>query len=71
VQVFRREASVFRAGDLPLQGLCREARYLVTDLDAPDTPGEYTGETLLDTGLPVEIRSRPGAALYHYRRVSQ
>jgi len=71
VQVFRREGSIFRAGDLPMQGLSREGRYLVTDLDAPDTPSEYTGETLLDTGLPVEIRSRPGAVLYHYRRVNQ
>ena len=68
VQVFRREESIYRAVDLVLRGLDRTARYTVTDLDVPDTPREMTGDELLDKGLPVEIASRPGAAIFTYQR---
>ncbi|HOZ49404.1 MAG TPA: alpha-galactosidase [Candidatus Hydrogenedentes bacterium] len=69
VQIFRRDGSIYRAVDLVLRGLDRAARYTITDLDAPDAPREMTGEDLLDKGLPVEIGSRPGSALFTYKRI--
>jgi alpha-galactosidase len=71
VQVFRREGSIYRSVDMVLRGLDRAARYSITDLDSPGTPCEMTGDELLDKGLPVEIRSRPGAVLYTYRRTGE
>lgn len=68
VQVFRREVSIYRSADLVLRGLDRAARYTITDLDAPEKPREMTGGDLLEKGLPVEIGSRPGSALFTYKR---
>jgi alpha-galactosidase len=69
VQVFRREESIYRAADLVLRGLDRDARYTLTDLDAPERMQEMSGADLLDKGLPVEIKSRPGSLLLTYKRV--
>jgi len=69
VQVFRRELSIYRAADLVLRGLDRNARYRVTNLDEPDAPYEMTGAELLGRGLPVEFTSCPGAALFTYQRI--
>jgi hypothetical protein len=52
-----------------LRGLGRAARYTVIDLDAPDKARELTGDELLEKGLPVELVSRPGAAIFTYRRM--
>jgi alpha-galactosidase len=71
VQVFRRAASIYRSADLVLRGLDRSARYTITDLDAPDEPREMTGGDLLEKGVPVEIGSRPGSALFTYKRTGQ
>lgn len=71
VQVFRREGSIYRAVDLVLRGLDPAARYLVTDLDAPEAAREIGGAELLQQGLPVEIVERPGSALFTYRRVDE
>ncbi|MCC6695384.1 MAG: alpha-galactosidase [Candidatus Hydrogenedentes bacterium] len=71
VQVFRREGSIYRSADLALRGLDRAARYTVTDLDAPDQQREMTGSELMDQGIPVEIASRPGSALFTYLRAGQ
>ena len=71
VQVFRRAASIYRAVDMVLRGLDRDARYRITDLDAPDKPREMTGADLLGNGLPVEIATRPGSVTYTYKRMGQ
>jgi alpha-galactosidase len=68
VQVFRREGSIYRSADLVLCGLDLAARYTITDLDSPNNPREMTGGDLLEKGLPVEIGSRPGSALFTYKR---
>lgn len=68
VQVFRRDASIYRTADLVFRGLERAARYTITDLDAPDKPRDIAGSDLMDKGLTVEISSRPGAALFLYKR---
>jgi alpha-galactosidase len=69
VQIFRRDQSIYRAADLVLRGLDRDARYTVTNLDTPDQPWEMTGSELMDKGIPVEIDVCPGAALFVYRRI--
>lgn len=68
VQAFRRELSVYEAGRFPLRGLEPDAKYAVTDLDAP-TPTEMTGRELMDEGLLVHLRDRPSAALITYKRL--
>jgi alpha-galactosidase len=68
VQVFRRVDSIYEAARLRLRGLDAAATYTVTDLDR-DTSTTLTGRELLDEGLPVEMRERPGAALITYRKV--
>ncbi|MHB0959756.1 MAG: alpha-galactosidase [Pirellulaceae bacterium] len=70
VQVFRREASLYRAVDLVLRGLDPASSYLVTDIDAAGPPRQMTGAQLLETGLPLEIANRPGAVIFTYRRVA-
>jgi alpha-galactosidase len=71
VQVFRRAGSIYRSADLVLRGLDRIARYTIADLDTPDKPREMTGSDLLEKGLPVEIGTRPGSALFAYKRTGQ
>jgi alpha-galactosidase len=71
VQVFRRADSIYRGVDLVLRGLDRDARYTVTDLDAPDKPREITGADLLENGLPVEIKTHPGSLLVTYKRIEK
>lgn len=56
-----------------LRKLYREARqvqpcYVVTNLDEPGTPREFTGGQLTQEGLAIVIRDKPGAALVTYRQ---
>jgi hypothetical protein len=46
-----------------------KARYAVINLDAPTARQELTGGDLMDKGLPVDIPTQPGAALFTYRKV--
>ncbi|MBI3666363.1 MAG: alpha-galactosidase [Acidobacteria bacterium] len=68
VQAFRRPDSAFESARFRLRGLDAAARYTVTDLDSP---GEFqlTGDELMEKGLPIAIKGRPGAAVLTYRRV--
>ncbi|HVN05069.1 MAG TPA: alpha-galactosidase [Bryobacteraceae bacterium] len=69
VQAFRRPDSSFETARFRLRGLDPHARYTVTDIDAP---GEtvHMGSELLDDGMPVAIRNRPGAVILIYKRKS-
>lgn len=69
VQIFRREGSIYRAADLVLHGLDRTAQYTITDLDSPGKPRQMIGSDLMNTGLPVEINTRPGSILLTYQKV--
>ena len=44
------------------------ARYVVTNLDEPGSPRELAGSQLVQDGLAIVIRDKPGAALPTYRR---
>ncbi len=68
VQVFRREKSLYEAARFKLSGLEPGARYLVTNLDTPDTKREFAGAELLEKGLPVALTEQPSAAVFTYRR---
>ena len=70
VQAFRRPGSPFEAARFQLRGLQPGARYTVTDLDAAGSK-ELTGRELMDMGLSVVIKAKPGAAVITYKRVKQ
>jgi alpha-galactosidase len=67
VQVFRRPESPFEAARFPLRGLDAKASYAVKDMDdAAETT--MSGAELMERGLPVTVKQRPGAAVVRYRR---
>jgi alpha-galactosidase len=66
VQAFRRAGSDYFGGQFRLRGLDPDARYTVTNLDLPGSTS-WTGRQLLETGMEVIIRERPGAATVVYR----
>ena len=49
-----------------LQGLDPAATYEVTDLDV-GTPAKLSGKSLMEEGLAVEIKDKPGAAVITYQ----
>jgi alpha-galactosidase len=67
VQAFRRDDCGDAARTFKLQGLDAEATYEVTDLDV-GTPVSISGKKLMDEGLAVEIKGKPGAAIIRYKR---
>ena len=68
VEAFRRAACEDGAKTFRLGGLDPAARYEVTDPDR-GTTAAVAGKTLMDEGLSVEIRAKPGAATVVYRRL--
>lgn len=67
VQVFRRAESLYEAIRLKLRGLDPEATYTLTNLDvAGETVA--TGRELLENGLSIAIKEKPGAVVIRYRR---
>ena len=68
VQAFRRSESVFESARIPLKGLEPEARYRVMNVDAPDAAVEVTGKSLLEDGLFIEMREKPGTAFFVYEK---
>jgi hypothetical protein len=69
VQAFRRPDSPFESARFKLRGLDAAARYRVTDLDSPGQP-EFTGRELIEQGLPVSVKSAPGALILTYKQVT-
>ena len=68
VQAFRRPSSPLEEACFKLRGLDRKARYTVRNLDAPGV-AEFSGQELMDKGLPVAIREQPGAAVVTYKQL--
>jgi alpha-galactosidase len=68
VQAFRRPESAYESARFRLRGLDALAKYRVTVLDAPGE-SEYSGQELAGKGLPVSIRTSPGAVIVVYRRM--
>jgi alpha-galactosidase len=68
VQAFRREEAAEESKTLKLSGLDPKASYAMEDLDTGKTE-KVTGQDLMDKGLRVALTSRPGAALFVYRKI--
>jgi alpha-galactosidase len=68
VQAFRRDECAEAKMTFKLQGLDPAATYEVTDLDA-GTPTKLSGKSLMDTGLAVELKNKPEAAVIVYKLV--
>ena len=67
VQAFRRDRNDSPAQVLRLAGLTPSAKYEVTDLDG-GAPRELTGKELMEPGLTVEIKTKPGSAVIFYQK---
>jgi alpha-galactosidase len=70
VQAFRRDENAVPTQVLRLRGLVPSAKYEVTDLDA-GVAQLRTGKDLMQQGLTVEIKSRPGSAVIIYQRAKR
>lgn len=68
VEAFRRPKNQDNARTLLLCGLDAGATYEFTDLDE-ETPKTFSGKELLEKGLPVEIKTNPGAVTITYKKV--
>jgi alpha-galactosidase len=67
VQAFRRAHNGKESARLKLRGLVPDAVYVLTNLDVAGTT-EMTGRQLLDVGLAVAIKEKPGAAIVTYKK---
>jgi len=67
VQVFRRAESIYESARLKLLGLDGTATYAVKDLVSGEAT-EWTGQALMDDGLPIRFSRRPATAVILYTR---
>ena len=67
VQAFRRAECAEEALTLKLQGLDAQSQYEVENLDDGKMQ-KVTGKELMESGLPITIKDKPGAALFVYRK---
>jgi alpha-galactosidase len=67
IQAFRHDKSERTARTFRLCGLDPAAQYEVTDLDE-GTPKKIGGKELMEQGLTVEIKNKPGAVVLAYKR---
>jgi alpha-galactosidase len=67
VQAFRHEQNESPSQVLRLRGLARSATYEVVNLD-DGAPNIRSGKDLMETGLAVEIHTKPGSAVILYQR---
>jgi len=69
IQAFRREGNEIAELRVKLLGLDVAAVYTVRDLDG-QSANEFSGRELMEGGLVIGIKDRPGSALLSYRRKS-
>jgi alpha-galactosidase len=67
VQAFRRDESPYVCARFRLHGLDPAAAYEVTNLDVEGSM-KLSGAELMEKGLTVEIKDKPGAAVIVYKR---
>ncbi len=68
VQAFRRNESQFFGATFPLRGLDTDAEYDVRNVDAEGTI-RMTGKALMEEGVAIELKEKPGAAVVMYTKV--
>jgi hypothetical protein len=67
VQVFRRGKSPDETSKFRLKGLEPEAVYELTNPDVAGT-AEMGGRELLESGLTIAVKNRPGAVIVIYKK---
>ena len=67
VQAFRRNASQEASKTFRLDGLDPAAQYEITNFDVEGST-KASGNELMEKGLTVEIKEKPGAAVIVYQR---
>ena len=67
IQAFRRDRNEVPNQLFRLRGLTPAAKYEISDLDG-GKPQKLTGRQLMESGLALEIPTRPGAAVIFYRK---
>ena len=67
VQAFRRNESLYESARLKLYGLEPNTAYALTSLDLGDTT-EATGRELMERGLLIVMKDRPGSAILRYKK---
>jgi alpha-galactosidase len=65
VAAFRRKDSPFVTACFCLQGLDKDVSYQIENIDT-GTTRNVKGQTLMETGLTVEIASKPGTTVIVY-----
>ncbi len=69
VQAFRRAENGEESAKFRLRGLEPDAIYMLNNLDIPGKT-EMTGRELLDKGLMIAIKGKPGSAIITYKKKS-
>jgi alpha-galactosidase len=69
VQAFRRAECEQESLVVRLRGLVPETVYVLTNLDLPGTT-EFSGNQLMNDGLTVILKEKPGAAIITYKKKS-
>lgn len=64
---FRREKNKAPVQTLRVFGLSPSAKYKITNHDG-GAPKVMTGKDLMESGLPVEIKTQPGSTVIFYKR---
>ena len=67
LQLFRRQDSSVESMHVKLRGLEPQATYVVEDLDVAGS-ARRTGRQLMDEGLTITIKDRPGSAIFTYKK---
>ncbi|MBI5384463.1 MAG: NPCBM/NEW2 domain-containing protein [Verrucomicrobia bacterium] len=67
VQAFRRDKNESPTQVLRLAGLAPSTQYEITDLDGA-APRKMTGKALMEQGLAVELKTKPGSAVIFYKK---
>jgi alpha-galactosidase len=70
VQAFRRSNSEATSAQLELHGLEPDARYEISNIDAPGVQ-TLSGRELMQQGVKVSLPEKPGAAVLTYRRLQR
>jgi len=68
VQAFRRDDCGASAMTFRLRGLKLKAHYKIIDFDSDVQPVVVTGKELMEKGISVDIKTKPGAAIIKYQK---
>ena len=68
IGLFRRQESPQESMRVAFGGLVPDGACTLTDLDAPSGARRLAGRQLMEEGITVSIKDRPGSAVVTYRK---